>query len=298
MTYKFKRTIVGGTFDHLHAGHQKLLTTAFEHSEYVVIGLSTNALFQHKTQAEWIEEYTVRKSSLETFLHTHKFDNKFEIIPIHDFYGTTLTDKTIESIVITESNKENVEKINGERAKRGFPPLETIIIPYVLGQNGRAISSAQIRSGQIDRSGNNYLSQFLIDEQFYLPEEERSAFRVPFGSIYTDLDDMASMLQKRPMVIAVGDVIANALLQKNFQASISIVDGKTRRDEKIDTKALEQAGKLSETANQAGTINQKAVTCLQAAIDSFLKTNQKQVIHVSGEEDLLAVPAVDRKSVV
>lgn len=292
MGYQFKRAIVGGTFDHLHVGHKRLLETAFSKSAYVVIGIASSTLFQHKTQADVIEVFETRKSAIETFLQKQKVTGRYEIVPIHDFYGTSLTDKAIEAIVITEENKENFEKINKERLKRGFRRLQSVIVPYVMAEDGAVLSSSQIRSGKVDRKGHNYLSQFLTDEQYHLPTAEREALRIPFGSIYTDLDDIVVRLQKKPLIIAVGDVIANALLKKGLQASISIIDGKTRRNEIIDNTAFEQAGKQWKMTNTAGTINQQAVTCLQAAIETYAKTNQKQVLHVSGEEDLLAVPAV------
>ncbi len=40
---KYKKIAIGGTFDKLHDGHKKLLTTAFELGEKVEIGVTSNA---------------------------------------------------------------------------------------------------------------------------------------------------------------------------------------------------------------------------------------------------------------
>ena len=292
MAYKFKRAIVGGTFDHLHAGHQKLLTTAFEQAEYIVIGISTNDLFQHKTYADLIEDFATRKATVEEFLTSNQFDDRSEIVPLNDFYGTSLTDKTIEAIFVTESNSENVEKMNEERLKRSFPPLTIVIVPYVMGTDGKVISSERIRNGQIDRNGTNYLEQFQTQEIFHLRQDQRESLRIPVGNVFRTTDDVLSYLHKKHMIIAVGDVIANSLQQKNMQADISVIDGKTRRDEKIEEKIVSPAAKRWESQNDAGTIAREAVNSLQAAIQAFQQTQEKQLLMVSGEEDLLAIPAI------
>src|SRR5581483_7834853 len=141
---KFKNAIVGGTFDRFHLGHQKLLTTAFDQSEKVIIGVATDELFANKIFAELIEDFKSRRQSVMDFLERKDLAGRFEIVPIHDFYGTSLTDSNLGAIFITESNKENVLKINEERQKKEFKPLEIVIVPYVLGNDREVISSERI----------------------------------------------------------------------------------------------------------------------------------------------------------
>ena len=39
---KYKKVATGGTFDHIHAGHRRLLEKSFEVGEEVVIGLTSD----------------------------------------------------------------------------------------------------------------------------------------------------------------------------------------------------------------------------------------------------------------
>ncbi|MGI8420279.1 MAG: pantetheine-phosphate adenylyltransferase [Candidatus Levyibacteriota bacterium] len=292
MAYKFKRAIVGGTFDRFHTGHQKLLTQALIDSEHVIIGVASNALFQHKVYADFIEDYGARKTTISQFLNHHQFSKRAEIVPINDFYGTSLTDKAIEAVFITESNKVNVEKINEERNKHGFSPLSIVTVDYVVGEDGEVITSQRIRSGQIDRDGNNYLKMFQRQQVYILPQDERESLRIPSGKVFAGIEDIITFSDKKTMIVAVGDVVAMSLALNNFQAAVSIIDGKTRRNEPVKEETLSQSAKRREASNKPGTITRDAVNSLYAAIEAFSKTNEKQLLVISGEEDLLAIPAI------
>ena len=293
MDYTFKRAIVGGTFDRFHTGHQSLLRKAFEESAYVIIGVATDALFQQKTYAHLIEDFATRRQTVADFIKANDFTERSEIVPIHDFYGTSLTDRNLEAIFITESNRANVKKINEEREKRTFPSLTTVIVPYILGNDNKIVSSARIRSGEIDRNGEAYGLLFAAQEQFSLPEKEREAFRNPLGEVFTDNNEMLAFCEGKSMVIAVGDIVASTLLQNGRQADISIIDGKTRREVVIDSlRNAFSSTKTIQTTNPAGTVTKKAASCLEKSLAHFYKTNEKQLIFVSGEEDLLSIPAI------
>ena len=293
MQYKFHRSLVGGTFDRFHLGHQKLLTTAFQNSEKVIVGIATDELFKDKSLAQIIEDYKTREQRVLIFLSEQGLENRFEIVPIHDFYGTSLTDENLDAIFITESNTENVLKMNEERQKKGFRPLEIIIVPYVYGDDREIISSVRIRNGEIDREGNSYVKLFEEQKEFVLPEKEREELRKPSGPIKKNMQDIISSLHSSQMLIAVGDIVSESLIKLGRAADISVIDGKTRR--KIlnpeGTHLFDSAIRL-ETENPAGVIRQKGALLLKKAITDYHATHNKQVIVVTGEEDLLAIPAI------
>lgn len=293
MQYQFRSSVVGGTFDRFHLGHQKLLHTAFEKSAHVAIGIATNDLFKNKNFEHLIEDYQTRKKSIADFLEKNDFTNRSEIVPIHDFYGTSATEKSFEAIFITESNKENVHKINEERKKHGFSPLEVVIVPYVLGNDNEIISSERIRKGLIDREGNSYEKLFTAKSHFVLPEEKRDEFRHPIGEIMTDMQIVLSSLDPRTMIVAVGDIVAASCVEKGRQADISVIDGKTRRHIlSPDYAAIFSKSEKKETINPAGTITQAAAKCLQSMFATYAESRKRQLLIVDGEEDLLAIPAI------
>jgi pantetheine-phosphate adenylyltransferase len=293
MQYKFHRSLVGGTFDRFHLGHRKLLTTAFEQSEQVIIGITTDELFNDKSFAQLIEAYKIREQSVRDFLSEKSLQDRFEIVPIHDFYGTSLTDKNLDAIFITESNKENVLKMNEEREKVGFKKLEIVIVPYVLGTNNKVISSERIRKGEIDREGNSYAQLFATQEVFILPESAREDLRHPIGNIEKDMQTVVDRFDKETIIIAVGDIVAESLAKIDRTAAVSVIDGRTRRTV-LPKRVMDLFGGsiTHQTENPAGTITKKGTTTLKKAISNFETTHKNQLIIVSGEEDLLAIPAI------
>jgi pantetheine-phosphate adenylyltransferase len=153
MPYKFKLVGASGTFDRLHIGHKALLRKAFEVSERVMIGLTTSKMVQHKTLAEKIEPYEVRKKKLQKFLKEEGFQERAEIMSLDDPYGPAITDSGLEALVATEETLEGVKKINIIRGEKGLPPLDIVIVPLVLAEDGSRISSTKIREGKINARG-------------------------------------------------------------------------------------------------------------------------------------------------
>lgn len=293
MRYQFQHSVVGGTFDRFHLGHQKLLKTAFEKSACVSVGIATNDLIKSKNFVHLIEDYKIREESVSAFLRNNGFAKRSKIVPIHDFYGTTVEEKNFEAIFITESNKKNVSRINEKRKRHGFLPLEVIIVPYVLGNDNEIISSERIRKGLIDREGSSYEKLFTTKKQFVLPEDERDELRNPIGQIGTDMQTVLSSLDSRMMIIAVGDIVAASCVESGRQADISIIDGKTRRHIlSPDSAAFFSESEKRETENPAGTITQAAAKCLQSMFVTYAESRKRQLLVVNGEEDLLAIPSI------
>lgn len=143
---RFRKVAVGGTFDTLHKGHKALLTKAFELGGTVVIGLMSDAAVILKR----VQQFSERKRSLEDFLQ-HK---NYEIVKLNDFYGPAARDSEIEALVVSEETAERAAEINEIRRKSGIAPVEIVVIPLVLAEDGKPISSTRVRRGEIDREGS------------------------------------------------------------------------------------------------------------------------------------------------
>ena len=150
---KFKKVAVGGTFDELHRGHKTLLVRAFEIGKYVVIGLSSDQLVSKLRKPHLTASFENRKQDLENWIEALGLDDRTEIIPLFDAFGSTVTDPEIEALVVSEETKPTAEKINERREERDFALLEIVAINMVPSQNCGPISTTRIRKGEMDREG-------------------------------------------------------------------------------------------------------------------------------------------------
>lgn len=286
---KYKKAILGGTFDRLHVGHRRLLDTAFEQSEYVTIGITTEKLYQHKFLAGTIETYSAREQSIKNYLVEKNYLTRATLIPIDSLYGTTLDEKEIEAIFVTEENLPNVKKINAKRKEISFPQLEVIVVPYVDSIDGMRVTSERIRGGEIDRTGYVYQQIFAYQEELLLPKSLRDELRKPLGAIVKDVNEILTQIENR-MSITVGDIVTQSLIVAGHKPDIRVIDLKTRRHTIQEDTYKDFDG--VKTINKAGTINSKAVIVYDTCVKAYLLTGVKQTMIIEGEEDLLALPAI------
>ena len=153
MNKKFKIVGLGGTFDELHKGHRALLLKAFAVGTHVQIGLCTDEFAKVLRKNHEIASYEERLRELKDYLQKMGFLDKAEIIPIADSYGTAVTDRNIEAIVVSKETEPVAHKINVKRKEKGLPSLEIIVIDMIPAENHIAISTTRIRNGEIDREG-------------------------------------------------------------------------------------------------------------------------------------------------
>lgn len=144
----FNNVCLGGTFDHLHDGHRKLLAKAFSMANHVYIGLTTDALLTHKRYKDKIESYEKRKTELEMFIIEDLLQSidSFTIIPLDDPFGSTISDPDLDAIICSYETYRGCVKINEIRKKNGLDPITTIIIPLTLNSLGEKLSSTDIRA--------------------------------------------------------------------------------------------------------------------------------------------------------
>ena len=121
---------------------------------HILIGLCSDEFVEKIGKPHPTARFEKRLEELVWFLKKHDFYERSEIIPLNDPFGNTTKKKCIEAIVVSEETKKMAFKINEERIKAGFNPLEIIVIKMIPAENLKPISTTRIREGEIDREGH------------------------------------------------------------------------------------------------------------------------------------------------
>ena len=152
---------VGGTFDHLHAGHKLLLTMAALvldptsiSGACLTVGITGDELLKNKAFKEELEDFADRQLAVQEFLlgilvllspnhvwdHTNRSKSTssqsrevrntlksgliIKYVEIFDPCGPTITDETITALVLSAETRDGGQVVNDKRGQKGWPALE------------------------------------------------------------------------------------------------------------------------------------------------------------------------------
>lgn len=300
---RLHHVVCGGTFDHLHKGHEQLLLECFRGGVNVTIGITDGAMVRHKRYIYSLQSYAVRRKAVLQFAAFHK--KTVKIVKLHDIFGPTIKKNDIEGLFITKDTMQGAKLINDKRHELGMKPLLTYVVPLVNDENGEIISSERIREGLITRTGRSYYSFLFSRDTYILPESLRRGLRHPLGHIFSSFSEFSERISESayhklkneansdsPLTISVGDVVTGELQKIGKSPSLSVIDGKTQR-KALNRTFLKKIIKLDcqYAVNDKGTIQMEAVRKLYSLISSGHNKATSQLF-VKGEEDLLTLPAI------
>lgn len=278
----YSRVFVAGTFDNLHDGHEMLLARAFEAGEHVIIGLTPDVFVKtYKKDFALIKPYADREKELRLWLTDHGYSTRVTIISIENAYEPAASMPDVEVIVVTPDNKARGEEINEIRKSRGLVPFALLVVPLVPAEDQKPISSSRVRAGEIDRTG-----------RLIMPDNLRPELGLPLGTILTG-DEIGSSIEKNRsnVIITVGDQTAKTMLTAGIIPNLTIVDFRVERkpfpdnDEKFSELNLFKIDMHS----GPGFIASQAVETIQKWAHH---PAEKMILAITGEEDLLTLPAV------
>ena len=150
---KFSLIAMGGTFDIIHHGHITLLSTAFDISEKVIIGLTSDEFVQKKGKTP-IHKYDERLKNLISVIF-HKFPNTdFEISQLNNDFGPAVLEKDVQALIVSGETSDQGNVLNKLRTERNLPLVEVIVVPMFLAKDGVKISTTRIKNSEIDSDGN------------------------------------------------------------------------------------------------------------------------------------------------
>ncbi|KAI4160421.1 MAG: hypothetical protein LQ342_005745 [Letrouitia transgressa] len=152
---------LGGTFDHLHAGHKLLLTMAAfvlhqddspEKVRTLAIGITGDELLKKKQFREHLEDWHQRQAAVEKFILSllvlrspSEISTTTQVCPddqgkiiynklssgliikyveLFDAFGPTLTEESISALIVSGETREGGKAINKKRTEKGWPSLE------------------------------------------------------------------------------------------------------------------------------------------------------------------------------
>ena len=160
-SHRHRSVAVGGTFDHLHAGHKLLLTmTALVLDPETIseacltIGITGDKLLKNKSFKEELEDFPERQLAVQEFLlgilgfasQSHVLDSTRRIgvtpphgrevhitlksgltikyVEIFDPCGPTITDETITALILSAETRGGGRVVNDKREEKGWSALE------------------------------------------------------------------------------------------------------------------------------------------------------------------------------
>lgn len=123
-----------------------------------------------------------------------------------------------------------------------------------------------------------------------LPDELRTELKDPWGPVFSEAE--ALLAEAGEPLIAVGDVVTYHLESSGRRPDVSLVDEMTERSA-VEAHILEAAGEPDVTVeNPAATLTDDLLSALAEAVDAAEADGSSTRIHVEGEEDLAALPAI------
>ncbi len=151
---KKRHAVLGGTFDHLHAGHHALLASAFRVGRLVSIGVTTDRfLAEHRKPGHSrLQSYETRQRRLRSWLARHYPKRRWATVPLSNRFGRSV-EPGVDVLVVSAETVKGGRAVNRERRRLGRRPVPLVVVPVVLADDLGPVSSRRIRSGEIDPFG-------------------------------------------------------------------------------------------------------------------------------------------------
>ena len=150
---QFSLVAMGGTFDIIHRGHITLLSNAFEISDKVIIGLTSDE-FAQKRGKTVSNNYEKRLANLTETIFKEFPNSSFQISKLDNDFGPAVLEPEVQALVVSDETSNQGDVLNDLRAKKNLSPVEVVTVPMHLAKDGSRISTTRIKNSEIDSEGN------------------------------------------------------------------------------------------------------------------------------------------------
>jgi len=151
---RFRLAVLGGTFDHLHVGHQALLATAFQVGEEVAVGITTDRFVADhpKPLRRRIQPFRTRRAALVRWVRRNFPHRKWRVVPLETAFGRSV-DLEVDALVVSRDTVAGGRAVNRERRRLRRPTIPLVIVPLALADDLEPVSSRRVRAGTIETDG-------------------------------------------------------------------------------------------------------------------------------------------------
>ena len=286
------RCLIGGTFDRFHLGHEILLDAALEAAERVEVWVTDDEMAQRKSSI--IQDHATRCEHLLEWARAHH-PGRMTVHQLEDEMGPAPIRKDCDAIACTPETEAACRAINALPLGNELPPLEILLVPHLVDDEGEVLSSSRIRSGRTDRNGTTWLpgSVLACTHRFVSALDEE--LKRPHGMLYEGPESdpsvaMGAALNDRHRggsLIVVGDVSVATCLALDVVPDVAIVDGMTKREHlSADQRPrIEGYPVKLHCENPPGLLTSD----LKGTIVTAITSDRPVVIIVEGEEDLAPI---------
>lgn len=136
----FRNVCLGGTFDGIHAGHKLLFGEATRIcTNRLVVGVTDIEMIKSKTLWELIAPVDDRIYKVREYLEKEvKLNLMYNVVPISDIYGPTITEKELECIVVSDETIRGAKRINEARSALGWHELKIHVVKLLRDDSSTA----------------------------------------------------------------------------------------------------------------------------------------------------------------
>jgi pantetheine-phosphate adenylyltransferase len=156
--FRHATVALGGTFDILHFGHERLFEKAFKLGALVFVGVTSDTLVSKLGKTHSVRHFRARVQSVKNFLRARGWLERARIVELNDRFGPATRRKHLDALIVSEETRASGRKVNILRRRRGLSPLRIYVVRLVRDSSGSPISATRIRHHEIDSTGRPHLS--------------------------------------------------------------------------------------------------------------------------------------------
>lgn len=161
----FRVAALGGTFDHLHAGHKILLSMgAWVAREKLIVGITDDALLRKKAHREVLENVALRTARTRAFLERFKPGLHYDIVPISDVYGPTAWDPDVQALIVSKETLSGAASIHRLRQEKSLPPLHTFVID-VISATEASVDDKDAEMLKNTKMSSTFIRRWIVQNQ-------------------------------------------------------------------------------------------------------------------------------------